>query len=453
MKDINSTIVALSTPVGYGAIGIIRISGPAAKTIVRPFVDNKFSFEPNRVKYTKFSDNQDHIDEVLISYFRAPKSYTGEDMIEISCHGSPYIIEKIIDLCTGNGAVMAEPGEFTKRAFLNDKMDLSQAEGVDALIHARTKHAHDTAKNLLNGQLGDTIRGFKTELIDIITLLELELDFSDQEIDFTPHDNIRRRISGLTDQISDLLDTYYYGKIIKDGVKTVLIGPPNSGKSSLMNALLQEERSIVSEIPGTTRDYIEESFRREGYQFQLIDTAGLRATSDKVETLGIERAYKAINTADLKIILVDATDFKTDIISDIQKLTDDQTIIAINKIDISTPDQVKKISAQFTNYSIIEISAKEHTHIHKLADKMVFIVKQLIPRNSDLFITIKRHFNILNNTVKELKNTIRSIDNGNPSELIVTDMRFALNHLDKILGKTTDDDILNNIFQNFCIGK
>jgi len=453
MKDINSTIVALSTPVGYGAIGIIRISGPAATHIVRPFIHNNIHLIPNQVQFTKICDNQEHIDDVLITYFKSPKSYTGEDIIEISCHGSPYIIETIIDLCLANGAILAEPGEFTRRAFLNDKMDLSQAEGVDSLIHAKTKHAHQTAKNLLEGQLGKTITKFKKDLIDTITLLELELDFSDQEIEFTPHEKIRHKITDLKNNISELMATYYYGKIIKEGVKTVLIGPPNSGKSSLMNALLQEERSIVSEIPGTTRDYIEESFRRDGYQFRLIDTAGLRSTKDKIEILGIERAYEAINSADLKIILIDSFAFKTDLLSEVQKLADKQTIIAINKIDIATPEQVKKLTSLLAEYSIIKISAKEHTNIHQLTDKMVSKIKQLIPRNSDLFITIKRHFNILKETIEELDKTLNSIDKGNPSELIVTDMRFALDHLDKILGKTTDDDILNNIFQNFCIGK
>jgi len=450
MEDINSTIIALSTPAGYGAIGVIRLSGSKVREIIKPFFADKFSFKHKQVKFAKLFDNQEHIDDVLITYFASPNSYTGEDVIEISCHGSPYIIEKIIDLCLRNGAILAEPGEFTKRAFLNDKMDLSQAEGVDAMIHAKTKHAHDTAKKLLEGKLGTRIKEIKQSLIDTITLLELELDFSDQEIDFTPHSEILDKIKLINIDIQNLIQSYHYGKLIKNGIKTALIGSPNSGKSSLMNAFLQEERMIVSDIPGTTRDSIEESIRRGGYQFRLIDTAGIRDSVDTIENLGIERSKKAIEEADLKLFIIDPSNTNY---SEFEPFIDNNTIIVVNKIDISNEKQIKQIQDNYKNFSQIQISAKQHINIHELADLMVNIIKNKEPKNSDLFITIKRHFNSLENLSQELLNTITSIKNNNPSELIVTDMRFALNHLDAILGKTTADDILNNIFANFCIGK
>ena len=450
MHDINSTIVALSTPVGYGALAVIRLSGPAAIDIVTPLLHTKFRFIPNKVKFAKIFDNQTHVDDVVISYFKTPLSFTGEDIIEISCHGSPYIVETIIDLCIKYGAKHAEPGEFTKRAFLNDKIDLSQAEGINAIIHSRTKAAHESAKSLLSGKVGQYIKDIKQEIIDTITLLELELDFSDQEIDFTPHDQIKSKLINIQKQIIKLMDSYYYGKLVTNGIKTVLIGEPNSGKSSLMNAFLQEERVIVSDIPGTTRDSIEESFRRGGYQFRLTDTAGIRKTEDKIENLGIDRSLKIIKEADLKLFLIDASqkDLNFDFIDD-----DNNSIIVINKIDIASSESIENINNKFTDLSTIEISAKDHTNIHQLADIMVEKIKNKEPKDSSIFITIKRHFNALERTNQEISTTIESIDMGNPSELIVTDLRFALNNLDEILGKTSENDILNNIFQNFCIGK
>ena len=452
MQDINSTIVALSTPVGYGALAVIRLSGPASIEIIRPLFSNKLKFIPRTVNFAKLYDNKEHIDDVLISYFKAPHSYTGEDMVEISCHGSPYIVETIIDLCLKKGARLAEPGEFTKRAFFNDKLDLSQAEGVDALIHAKTKTAHQTAKNLLNGRLGNIIEKIKTELIDTITLLELELDFSEEEIEFTDHKTIYTKIESIKETIDNLIESYYYGKLITGGIKTVLLGQPNSGKSSLMNAFLQEERVIVSDIPGTTRDSIEESFRKGGYQFRLIDTAGLRKTKDKIENLGIDRSLQIIKESDLKLVVIDPTEASLDL-EIAENSHKKSTIIVINKTDIATEHSINFIKNKFIEYTTIPISAKKHKNIHLLAEAMVEKIKNLKPKESNLFITIKRHYNSLQKASKELSITLESIKNNNTSELIVTDMRFALDNLDEILGKTSNDEILNNIFQNFCIGK
>jgi len=452
MDVINNTIVALSTPVGYGALAVIRLSGPESLRIINRLIDTKNPLIPNRVKYFNLYENQTHIDDVLITYFKSPHSYTGEDIIEISCHGSPYIVETIIQLCLNEGAHLAEPGEFTKRAFLNDKMDLSQAEGVNALIHAKTKSSHDTAKKLLEGQVGNTIKELQKELIDTITLLELELDFSDQEIDFTPREKIIYKIQTLHLSISQLIDTYYYGKMISDGIKTVLIGSPNSGKSSLMNAFLQEERVIVSDIPGTTRDSIEESFRRGGYQFRITDTAGLRKTTDKIENLGIDRSLKIIKEADIKLIILDPTQETVDLTL-MEQFKSESTIFVINKIDIASQHSIDRLKKAYADFPIMEISAKQYINIHQLADKMVNIIKNQEPRDSDIFITIQRHLESLQNASQELSNTLQGIVDGNTSELIVTDLRFALNYLDQILGKTSDDDILNHIFKNFCIGK
>ena len=452
MQLINSAIVALSTPVGYGALAVIRLSGHKSKEVIKPLINSNFQFIPNKVQFVKLFDNQTHIDDVLISYFKAPHSYTGEDIIELSCHGSPYIVETIIDLCIKNGAILAEPGEFTKRAFLNDKLDLSQAEGVDALIHSKTKLAHDIAKNLLDGKVGATIKNLKQNLIDTIVLLELELDFSDQEIEFTSHEVIFNKIQSIKNQIDKLIDSYYYGKLVTNGIKTVLIGQPNSGKSSLMNAFLQEERVIVSDIPGTTRDSIEESFRRDGYQFKITDTAGIRETTDKIENLGIARSLKIIKESDLQLLIIDPTQ-KNINLKTIKNITSDTTIIVINKGDIANNKDILSIQKQFQHNINIVISAKEHQNIHQLANLMVETIRNKQPKNHDIFITIKRHFNSLKKTSNELSTTLKNIEKKMPSELIVTDMRFALNYLDEILGKTSNDDILNAIFQNFCIGK
>ncbi|MBN2281314.1 MAG: tRNA uridine-5-carboxymethylaminomethyl(34) synthesis GTPase MnmE [Candidatus Marinimicrobia bacterium] len=449
--DINqTTIVALSTPTGYGAIGVIRLSGPESLNIAASFLKRPQQFKHKQVRFCKLYDHDTHLDDVLMTYFSAPRSFTGEDMVEISSHGSPYIIERVLEICIDHGATLAEPGEFTKRAYLNDKFDLAQAEGVDAIIHAKTKQAHETAKNLLNGNLGQKIRKIKNSIIDIIILLELELDFSDQEIEFTQHSVIFDKLSIIQNEILNLINSYHYGKMIKEGVKTVLIGSPNSGKSSLMNAFLNEERVIVSEIPGTTRDSIEESIRCGGYQFRLIDTAGIRDSVDEIENLGIERSLKALENSDIKLLLFDpANDNKSQFL----KYLDKQTIVVVNKIDLYEPKFLNQTYEMFSDFQHIGISAKYHQNIHQLADLMVDIIKNKEPKNSDLFISIHRHLQALEKTAKELQNTLDSIHSGNPSELIVTDLRFALNSLDEILGKTTDDDILNKIFKNFCIGK
>ncbi len=452
MSYINSTIIALSTPPGFGAIAVIRLSGAESISIVKQIIPGNFVFIPNKATFTQVFDNKNHIDDIVLTYFKSPNSYTSEDIVEISCHGSPYIVEKIISLCTKRGASIAQPGEFTKRAFLNSKIDLSQAEGVNSLIHAKTKAAHSSARNLLDGKTGAILKDIKSQLIDAITLLELELDFSEEEIEFTSTKTITNKLNNINALIRPLLLNYYFGKMLKDGVKTGIIGAPNSGKSSLMNAFLQDERVIVSSEPGTTRDSIEESFKRGGIQFRLIDTAGLRTTNNVIENMGIDRSKQTIKHADLLLLLIDSTKpieaFDKYILNPDKKI-----IIILNKMDICESKVINTLKQHFNKYNTIVISAKNHTNIHNLADLMVKTVKSGSPNFDEIFITHQRHFDALIKTEKNIDIAIESACNNNPSEFVVTDLRIALNHLDEILGKTTNDDILNNIFQNFCIGK
>ncbi len=446
-----NTIVALSTAPGFGAIAVVRLTGPISLSIISTLT-NKKAFKPRLATFTKIFYKTNHLDDIIVTYFKAPESYTGEDVVEISCHGSQYIIERIIELCINEGARNAEPGEFTKRAFLNGKMDLSQAEGVADIIHTQTQAAHLASTNLLDGHTGIFIKKCQKQLIDIISLLELELDFSDQEIDFTPKSKIENQLVDLQNTLQMLIQSFNYGKLVKEGIRVPIIGPPNSGKSSLLNAFLQEERVIVSPTAGTTRDSIEESFRRGGYQFRLIDTAGLRQTTDSVEQKGIERTNKYIQQADLILFIIDPSKP----VSDFQKYLPnnlDDTIIILNKIDIISESQLNNKQKYFKNFNTITISAKTHNGIHRLADKMVNHIKVKRPKNENIIITRKRHKYSLINTKQSLEHALFSIKDNQPSEIIVMDLRIALDSLSEILGKVYNDDILNNIFKNFCIGK
>lgn len=448
----NSTIVALSTPRGFSGIAVVRLSGKKALSIVNRIFISPSEIKPRRATFGNLKYQDNILDTAVMTYFKAPHSYTGEDVVEISCHGSPYVVDTLIDICIKEGARMAEPGEFTKRAFLNGKLDLSQAEGVLELINAQTQAAHRVSVKLLEGDTGHFINSIRQKLIDIITLLELELDFSDEEIDLTPRTKIIEMLSNLYKNIKKLVESYNYGKILREGMIVPIVGPPNSGKSSLLNALLQEERVIVSPYPGTTRDTIEESFTKGGFQFRLIDTAGLRKTNDKIEYLGIERTISQIARADLVLFVVDSTQPNEDFTPFIPE-NKENTIIVINKMDIATDSQIAEKEGYFRNCKKVVISAKEHTSINKLTDIMVSSAKERAPSEENIIITRKRHKETLSEAMNSIKRSIKTAKEGHPSEIIVVDLRIALDSLDKTIGKATNDDILDNIFSNFCIGK
>ncbi len=447
------TIVALSTPHGYGAIAIIRLSGEKSLEVLNAIFKSSHAIHPNHTIYGKVYQGRQVLDDVLVTYFKTPNSYTGENLVEINCHGSPYIVETVIDLCTRQDARLAQPGEFTKRAFLNGKLDLSQAEGINALIHSKTQAAHRTSRHLLDGRTGQQMQTLRQELIDLISLLELELDFSEEEIEFTPYVKIQQRLAQFTNNIKTLTNSYQYGRLLLDGALVPIVGAPNSGKSSLLNALLEEERVIVSPYPGTTRDAIEESFRRGGLQFRLVDTAGLRDTADTLESLGIQRTYNILSQGDLVLEVIDLTQPLNQ--RPPTQLPHDGTehIYVLNKTDIATPQQIAAATRYLNPAPQAQISAKTHAGIHQLADLMVKRIKAKIPMHEERLITQKRHHLALQKAHQALQKAQSAVRNKLAAEFVITDLRWALSAMDEILGKTTNEEILNNIFNQFCIGK
>ncbi|HMA63452.1 MAG TPA: tRNA uridine-5-carboxymethylaminomethyl(34) synthesis GTPase MnmE [bacterium] len=452
MKINNDTIVARSTAAGFSALAVIRLSGPKSTDIINKISNIDNNFQHSRAMLTQILSRSQTIDEVMITFFRAPNSYTGEDMIEISCHGSPVIVREIIDLCISKGARMAEPGEFTKRRFLNNKIDLTQAEGINNLIHSQTKAATRSSKALLEGEIGRHLRYIKQQIIDNISLLELELDFTEEEIEHTSPDTIKSNIYKIIDAVSSLIKTYQYGRLIHSGLKIALIGPPNSGKSSLLNAIIKEERAIISSKAGTTRDFIQETIDHNGYKLTFFDTAGIRKPLDSLEHKGIDKSREIINKSDLQLLIIDSSQDHS-IYNEFIPERRDNILFIVNKIDIIRNNQIHKFTSKYDIQNHIEVSALQRTNIDILNDKIISWLEDKKPESEDHIITVQRHYNVLKKTKQELQKAIQSIQNGFASEFIVTDLRHALSKLDEILGKTTNDEILNNIFSNFCIGK
>jgi len=453
MYNSNDTIVARSTPAGFGAISIVRLSGDATKKLIKTSTDLDIELKHKNIYQTNFFDSQHNpLDQVIITFYQAPNSYTGEDLAEINCHGNPNIVQKITDICIENGARMANPGEFTQRRFFNNKIDLTQAEGINEFIHSETKISQKASQQLLQGQVGKAIHDIKQKIIDNISLLELELDFTEEEIESTSPSQIKTNIQDIIESIDSLVETYKYGKLVKNGLQIAIVGPPNCGKSTLLNTLLQEERAITSAQPGTTRDFIEESIEHEGYKLNFIDTAGLRKPSNSIEETGINKAFKLIEQSNLILFLIDPTQSISKHKNfDIKKYTN--TFEVINKIDIADNNQINHFTDKLKLENPVLISAKTHTNIDKMCDQIIKWLENKKPSQEDKILTVQRHYNILKDVKQELKDCINTIDLGYTSEFIVTDLRTALDTLDSILGKTTNQDILNNIFSNFCIGK
>jgi len=361
----DSTIVALSTAPGIGALAVIRLSGPQALNIVNNLVQNNQLPRTREPQIRTLRNKDEIVDEVIIIYFAKPNSYTGEDLIEISCHGSPYIINRIIQLCIDLGAVLAMPGEFTKRAFINGKIDLSQAEAVSDLVFSQTRAAHDVAIKTIEGKTGQEIGNLRTKIIELISILELELDFSDNEIDPTPKDSLINTIRLISTKTQHLYNTYTNGKILRQGALVPIIGPPNSGKSSLLNAFLAEERAIVTPYPGTTRDTLEEKINIDGHLVRLLDTAGIRKTNNPVEKIGVIRSLDHFKKGDVILFVIDST---RPIKREWQKyLENDRTIVVINKIDIAKPQRLHNINKRYEKYAHVFTSAKKHDGIHELS--------------------------------------------------------------------------------------
>ncbi len=445
------TIVALATPAGVGAISIIRVSGPQSIQSVEKIFKGKSTLgncASHTIHYGKIiGSNEKLIDDVLVSVFREPNSYTGEDSIEISAHGSLLIVEKIISVLLQNNVRLAKPGEFTKRAFLNGKLDLAQAEAVADIINSRTEASLHGARNQLDGLLSLKVDSLREMLVNTSSLIELELDFAEEDIEFMPLNKVLKNIETIQSEIETLLASYSFGRIIKDGVNVALVGKTNVGKSSLLNYLLKEARAIVSEIPGTTRDVIREELSIDGILFRLYDTAGIRSTEDTIEKEGVLRSREAVKNADLVLFMNDVnTGFSADMYQEILELSASKRILkVVNKIDL-----LKENDPRFD----VGISAKTGEGIEELFRRL----KQKALGTSSYtektaIISNLRHFNALQNASDHLKNAKKSINEKLTGEFISVDLRNAESSLNEIIGKITSDDILNNIFMKFCIGK
>lgn len=448
--DHHDTIAAISTPSGLGGISVIRLSGKDAYNITLKGIELD-KLDIRYAHFTKVIDsNNEILDEVVVTYFKAPASYTGEDTVEISCHGGYAAAPSILELFYQLGARPALPGEFTRRAFINGKMDLLQAEAIADLIHAVSDSGKKIATRTLSGKLSVKVKDIRKDLTDIASILELELDFSDQEITTLDKDEIQTKIQGAQTNLNDLYDSYSAGKILREGAFVPIVGRPNAGKSSLLNALLEEERAIISHIPGTTRDTIEESFLHNGMQFRLLDTAGLRDTVDPIEQMGTERAKRSLESADLVLLLVDINDpadlaFEKNFLRTNSHLP---IILVYNKCDLSS----KKVDLK-TEYSI-EISAKNHVGLSKLTDMMEMIVrKHYRVEGNTVAITKQRHRQAIRESLKALERTMAALQDNLSNEFVALDLREAIAALDDITGHTTSEDVLNNIFDHFCVGK
>jgi tRNA modification GTPase len=452
MTNTEETIVALATPAGVGAIGVIRLSGPDAIKIANRVFKGKdlTKQQSHTIHFGNIIDGEVILDEVLASLFIAPKSYTRENVVEISCHGSNYIIESIIKLLIKNGARSAKAGEFTLRAFLNGQMDLSQAEAVADLIASNSKASQQVALQQLRGGFSNQLQSLREQLVQFASLIELELDFAEEDVEFANRDQLKKLIYEIARVISTLIQSFELGNVIKQGVNTVIAGKPNAGKSTLLNALLNEERAIVSHIPGTTRDTIEEVLNINGINFRLIDTAGIREATDAIEKIGVERTMEKIEQSALLVYVYDAAQITLDELNnDLESLQRPGVtmIIVANKADLLTDAQLIALP---TDANVI--SAKEKTHIDELKSTIYHsAVKDQLDGNETL-VTNVRHLEALQKTEQSLARVLDGIDTVT-SDFLSMDIKQALHYLGEITGAVTTDDLLENIFSKFCIGK
>lgn len=449
------TIVALSTAPGTGAIAVIRLSGTEAISICNKIFSGKdLTRQPTHtVHFGKIKEGNREVDEVVVTLFKAPHSYTKEDVVEISCHGSHYIIQQIIQLLIKNGARPAKAGEFTLRAFLNGRMDLSQAEAVADLIASDSASAHELAMQQMRGGFSGKIKKLRDELIHFASLIELELDFSEEDVEFANRDQLKSLIEKLKTEIQNLKSSFELGNVLKNGVNTVIAGRPNAGKSTLLNALLNEERAIVSEIPGTTRDAIEEVLNIGGIQFRLIDTAGIRDAEDVIERIGVEKTMEKIRQSAIVVYLFDVnTATVAEVKEDIEKLHlhSVPSLIVGNKTDATTGAEVKK---KFEGIATVFISAKNHSQTDELKKQLLDLVLSRKAKTADTVVSNIRHYDALVNTETALNDTLNGLAGNISKELIALDIRRALNYLGGITGQITSEDLLQNIFSRFCIGK
>lgn len=457
------TICALATANGIGAIGIIRVSGNQSFEIVNKIFEGKNleKVDSHTVHYGFIKDEDETIDEVMISVFHAPKTFTTENSVEISFHGSPYIGKKILEALIKNGARMAKAGEFTMRAFMNGRIDLSQAESIADLIASENEASRKVALNQLKGGISNEISFLRNDLLNFTSLIELELDFAEEDVEFADRTALKSLLYKIEDKLNSLIESFQYGNAIKNGTAVAIIGKPNAGKSTLLNALLKEERAIVSNIAGTTRDTIEEILHIKGHAFRLIDTAGLRETADEIEAIGVKKAKEKVENAEILVYLADAgtEDFSEDVEMIKSLLRDDlKLIICATKIDEVVPTHYEKLEQIFrnnisTDFDFIKISAVENQNIQDLKNELSSYVEHLKSEEGNVVITNQRHYEALRKSLNSVKQVDEAVTSQITTELLAYELRNALEHLGEISGEFTNDEVLGNIFSKFCIGK
>lgn len=457
---IDDTIAAIATAPGEGGIGIIRISGEkslqVANDIFKSVSGKKIEeYNTRTLIYGHIVDGEKTIDEVLVAYMKGPNSYTTEDVIEINCHGGFISVKKILELVLSKDVRLADQGEFTKRAFLNGRIDLAQAEAIIDVINAKTEMAHTVAQSQLEGSLSKKIKGLRHNITEMLAHITVSIDFPDEDVEHITYNTLREKSLELQREINKLYDTAESGKILRDGLKTVIVGKPNVGKSSLLNAVLGENRAIVTDIPGTTRDVIEEFVNIKGIPLKIVDTAGIRETEDVVEKIGVEKSREFFNSADLSIVVLDASrGLENEDIEILEAVQPNKTIVLLNKTDLDQVIDINKVQQYIDEKNIITISALQHEGIEKIHDKIEDMVFEGTVRNSsDLVVTNSRHKDALYKAKQSISDAIIAIDSYMPLDFIEVDFKNIWDYLGYINGDTVTEDLLDTIFSNFCIGK
>ncbi len=471
MINLEDTIVAVSTAQGAGAIAVVRLTGPDSIVICDKVFKSVKSGKKlidqsaNTVHFGSLIDNDKELDEVLVSIFKAPNSFTGENTVEVSCHGAPYIQQKVLELFIKSGAKLAGPGEFTQRAFLNGKMDLSQAEAVADLIASKSEAARRVALQQMKGGFSNELIHLRERLLNFISLIELELDFSEEDVEFADRQQLVELVNEIEQLLSKLINSFSLGNAIKNGIPVAIVGHTNAGKSTLLNTILQEDRAIVSDIHGTTRDVIEDTINIQGITFRFIDTAGIRKTTDEIETIGIDRTFSKIESASIVILMLDINDPNEKIheaIADVKNKMNEsqQLIVAINKIDLLNEDEIdirfdqNKFKELSGSDSIVTMSAKKQIGIDQLSEELIKTINLKAVDNDEVIVTNARHYEALNRSHESIVRVVDGLHSGISGDFLAQDIREVLYFLGEITGgEIQTDEVLGNIFKNFCIGK
>jgi len=459
-------ICALSTPPGSGAIALVRASGAGVIALCAPLVRlpggrQLTALAANETRFARFYRDDELLDEVMVTCYHAPHSYTGEEMVEIACHGSPYIQQQLLLTLIGRGLRAARPGEFTLRAFLHGRLDLAQAEGVADLIAAGSAAAHRLALSQLRGRVSGKIGELRQQLLHFASLIELENDFGEEEVEFADRDELLALATELSSGLKRLAATFREGNVMKEGIPVAIAGAPNTGKSTLLNTLLQEEKAIVSEIPGTTRDFIEDTLTLDGYLYRFIDTAGLREAGDTIEEMGIERSYKKIEEATIILLLSEWQQPPEEIRRQTQEIAGkldrerQHLIPVINKCDTASEKELKKAKESLKNLPgpPLFISALKEENLDELKERLKEIMHLRQPGDQEVIISNVRHYEALQHAAEDITRVMEGLQQGLPADLTALDLRQAIHHLGEITGEITTDEILGNIFEKFCIGK